>query len=81
MGIDDGFFDLGGHSLMATRLISRVRATFGVDLAIRDLFGTPTVAGLVRVLDRAGDTDGNRSCGRGGRSGCRCRTRSSGCGS
>ncbi|MFI8362582.1 amino acid adenylation domain-containing protein [Streptomyces sp. NPDC085612] len=56
VGIDDGFFDLGGHSLMATRLISLVRVTFGVDLAIRDLFTTQTVAGLVEILDRSGDS-------------------------
>ncbi|MFJ4581858.1 amino acid adenylation domain-containing protein [Streptomyces echinatus] len=56
VGIDEGFFDLGGHSLMATRLISLVRVTFGVDLAIRDLFTTQTVAGLVRILDQADDS-------------------------
>nr|URG41757.1 Pep28 [Streptomyces sp. NAK02211] len=56
VGIDEGFFDLGGHSLMATRLISLVRVTFGVDLAIRDLFTTQTVAGLVRILDASGDS-------------------------
>ncbi|MFE9774066.1 amino acid adenylation domain-containing protein [Streptomyces sp. NPDC005931] len=57
VGIDEGFFDLGGHSLMATRLISLVRVAFGVDLAIRDLFATQTVAGLVQILDRS---DGSR---------------------
>ncbi|WP_432074135.1 amino acid adenylation domain-containing protein [Streptomyces wuyuanensis] len=56
VGIDEGFFDLGGHSLMATRLISLVRMTFGVDLAIRDLFATQTVAGLVRIIDESGDS-------------------------
>src|SRR5262249_33720809 len=32
VGIHDSFFDLGGHSLMAMRLLSRIRAAFGVDL-------------------------------------------------
>jgi hypothetical protein len=46
IGIDDRFFDLGGHSLLATRLVGRVREELGVPMALRDLFASPTVAGL-----------------------------------
>ncbi|GAA4800941.1 hypothetical protein GCM10023200_42210 [Actinomycetospora chlora] len=44
VGPDDDFFDLGGHSLVATRLLSRVRTALGADVALRDLFDAPTPA-------------------------------------
>ncbi|MEU2172570.1 amino acid adenylation domain-containing protein, partial [Micromonospora chersina] len=54
VSIDDSFFDLGGHSLLVTQLISRVRSALGVDLDIRAVFDNPTVAQLARLLEQAG---------------------------
>ncbi|SDJ34612.1 amino acid adenylation domain-containing protein, partial [Rhodococcus triatomae] len=46
IGAEDSFFDLGGNSLSATRVVARVRAQFGAEFAVRDLFENPTVAAV-----------------------------------
>jgi len=50
IGIHDNFFDLGGHSLLVIRAVSRIRDVFEVDLLPSSFFAHPTVAGLARVL-------------------------------
>ena len=46
VGIFDNFFDLGGHSLLVTLVVSRLREAFHVELQLRDIFDHPTVADL-----------------------------------
>jgi amino acid adenylation domain-containing protein/thioester reductase-like protein len=51
VGIHDNFFDLGGHSLLTTMLMSQIRKTFQIDLPLRTLFNSPTVASLGTSID------------------------------
>ncbi|WP_149183671.1 non-ribosomal peptide synthetase [Streptomyces sp. TRM49041] len=48
--VEGDFFALGGSSLQATIVVSRVRALFGIDIALADFFGRPTVAGLADLV-------------------------------
>ncbi|MGG0302265.1 amino acid adenylation domain-containing protein [Bacillus albus] len=53
ISIDDNFFEMGGHSLLASRLMARIRETLSVELGIGKLFESPTVAELAKQLDGA----------------------------
>ncbi len=62
IGIHDNFFNLGGHSLLATQVISRVINAFKVELPIKSLFESPTVADMAVVITenmakKAGDKE------------------------
>ncbi|ORW73098.1 non-ribosomal peptide synthetase [Mycobacterium saskatchewanense] len=51
VGADDSFFDLGGHSLVATKFVAGVRNAFGVDLGVREIFELATVARIAGHID------------------------------
>lgn len=51
VGIQDNFFNLGGHSIVATRVISRIRATFHVEAPLHWIFQEPTIRGLAEKIE------------------------------
>jgi amino acid adenylation domain-containing protein len=52
VGLDDNFFLLGGHSLLGTQLVLRAQDAFGIELTLRDLFQTQTVAKLAATIEQ-----------------------------
>jgi amino acid adenylation domain-containing protein len=52
VGIHDNFCHLGGHSLLMAQLIARIRSEMNCELAVRDVFDSPTVAELAALVDR-----------------------------
>jgi amino acid adenylation domain-containing protein len=52
VSVNDNFFLLGGHSLLGTQLIAKIRNAFGVELGLRTLFDTPTIAELSAEIER-----------------------------
>ncbi|WP_407882900.1 amino acid adenylation domain-containing protein, partial [Scytonema sp. NUACC26] len=55
IGVNDNFFHLGGHSLIATQILSRVREVFQVELFFHQIFANPTIAGLAQQIEQHSD--------------------------
>jgi amino acid adenylation domain-containing protein len=58
VGVHDHFFKVGGHSLLAAQLATRLRGSFKVDIPLRRMFEAPTIAQLAVVIDQAVQTAG-----------------------
>ena len=55
IGIHDNFFDLGGHSLLTVRLLSRIKKQFQQEIGMDHFFKNPTIAGLILLLEAKQD--------------------------
>ena len=51
IGVDDNFFDMGGHSVQAAQIMTRLRLVFPLDLPLRLLFQSPTIEDLAAAID------------------------------
>jgi amino acid adenylation domain-containing protein len=58
IGIDDSFFDLGGQSLLAASVVTRIRAVFQIDIPLKTMFEAATVATLAEKIDAWIDDSG-----------------------
>ncbi|UCH96976.1 MAG: amino acid adenylation domain-containing protein, partial [Candidatus Aminicenantes bacterium] len=57
IGIDDNFFQLGGHSLTATTLAARIHQELDVEISLREIFTTPTIKGIAELVKVINWTD------------------------
>ncbi len=63
VGAEDALFDLGGSSLLAIQMLSRVKQGFGVEVSLRRLLAAPTIAGLAVEIERLAAEEGDAAAG------------------